>query len=279
MQRNKSTHKSNIGLSHMTPLRSRVNARNMHPRHISFSSSSFVTRHHDTGMTCTSSTFTATPRVGLQLFSTEAGNGTDQEEGEKHGELDDELEASQVVALITEERGVDVQVYTYEDVDAEKKDKLDGNSGMFLWEYVVVATGASERHLRAMASAIDNELKNRKYWAYDDYESKGPIIGGEYDNDGWYIVDGGNFIVHLFTEETRQRYQFDSLMRGEEVGNFWDVADDVDEDMFGMKDLYSEWDDEEDEDGDEDDVEWVFIGADDDDDEDDDTDDASDAKK
>ena len=58
-------------------------------------------------------------------------------------------------------------------------------------------------HLRALTEHIKQEVKEK-------YALKALGVDGESDNS-WVIVDFGNVMVHLFTEETRDRYDLENL--------------------------------------------------------------------
>ena len=69
-------------------------------------------------------------------------------------------------------------------------------------DYLVIASGTSDRHLRALADKI-----------YLDAKSQGfPILGieGE-DSRDWVLVDLGSIIVHLMRPETRELYALEKL--------------------------------------------------------------------
>lgn len=68
-------------------------------------------------------------------------------------------------------------------------------------DYLVLATGRSDRQVQAMADSVKQGLK--------------PIdraIDTEgYDEGRWIVVDFGDVIVHLFQEEVRATYNLDEL--------------------------------------------------------------------
>ncbi|MBU5638072.1 ribosome silencing factor [Geomonas sp. Red69] len=68
-------------------------------------------------------------------------------------------------------------------------------------DYLVLATGRSDRQVQAMADSVKQGLK--------------PIdmaIDTEgYDEGRWVVVDFGDVIVHLFQEEVRKIYNLDEL--------------------------------------------------------------------
>lgn len=69
-------------------------------------------------------------------------------------------------------------------------------------DYMVIASGTSDRHLHALAGKVA-----------DDSKAAGvPPIGVEgEDSRDWVLVDLGDIIVHLMRPETRQLYALDKL--------------------------------------------------------------------
>lgn len=68
-------------------------------------------------------------------------------------------------------------------------------------DYLVLATGRSDRQVQAMADSVKQGLK-----PFDR-----PIDTEGYDEGRWVVVDYGDVIVHLFLEEVRQMYNLDEL--------------------------------------------------------------------
>ncbi|RKW07414.1 MAG: ribosome silencing factor, partial [Cardiobacterium sp.] len=69
-------------------------------------------------------------------------------------------------------------------------------------DYMIVASGTSDRHLHALAGKI-----------HDDSKAAGhPPLGieGE-DSRDWVLVDLGDIIVHLMRPETRELYALEKL--------------------------------------------------------------------
>jgi len=85
------------------------------------------------------------------------------------------------------------------------------NVGKFssITDYLIIATATSEPHLRALRVELEKVL--------DAEHAK--ILGIETTKEsGWTVVDAFDVMVHLFTEENRDRYRLDSL---------WKDADEV----------------------------------------------------
>ncbi|PIE82205.1 MAG: ribosome silencing factor [Cardiobacteriales bacterium] len=69
-------------------------------------------------------------------------------------------------------------------------------------DFMVIASGTSDRHLHAMADKIIQDSKDNGV----------PPIGMEgEDSRDWVLVDLGDIIVHLMRPEIRQLYALDKL--------------------------------------------------------------------
>ena len=71
-------------------------------------------------------------------------------------------------------------------------------------DYIVIATGLAEPHLRAMRIEVEKVL-----------DAEGAKIAGMDKNQtsGWLVVDAYQMMVHLFTAEARSRYGLEQLWR------------------------------------------------------------------
>ena len=66
----------------------------------------------------------------------------------------------------------------------------------------IIATGTSDRHVRAVADAIDAALKERG----------DPPMGIEgYEEGRWVLIDCDDTIVHIFQREIREHYDLERL--------------------------------------------------------------------
>jgi ribosome-associated protein len=76
-------------------------------------------------------------------------------------------------------------------------------------DYLVLATGNSEPHLRALRIEVERVLD----------ECKQPIAGmeaGTYGS-GWTVVDAYQIMTHLFTPEQRENYALEKLWKDAQV--------------------------------------------------------------
>lgn len=69
-------------------------------------------------------------------------------------------------------------------------------------DYFVLATAGSERQMGALAEEIEDKF------AEIGIEPKSKDGRPE---TGWILVDGGDVIVNLFTEETREKYTLEKI--------------------------------------------------------------------
>ncbi|MBI5814412.1 MAG: ribosome silencing factor [Nitrospinae bacterium] len=66
----------------------------------------------------------------------------------------------------------------------------------------LIAGATSRQHAQTIVSAVEDALR--------DAGQKGYHVEG-YQNARWALIDAGDVIVHVFTEETREYYGLDRL--------------------------------------------------------------------
>ena len=79
---------------------------------------------------------------------------------------------------------------------------LDTRPVSFIADYFVIATGESERQLKAMSDDIQKQLKPHSAFAFG---SEGTPASG------WLLLDYGSVIVHLFSPAQRDYYRLEQL--------------------------------------------------------------------
>ena len=72
-------------------------------------------------------------------------------------------------------------------------------------DFMVVASGTSQRHVAAMAGHILEKLKAQG--------QKGLSVEGLEQAD-WVLIDAGDVLVHLFRPEVRSFYQIEKMWTG-----------------------------------------------------------------
>jgi len=83
---------------------------------------------------------------------------------------------------------------------------LDMRGQTAAFDYFVIATGTSNRQLRAMSDAIDDVLQ--KQFGHRRLGLEG------YQDSHWILLDYGSVIIHLFDEKQREYYQLEDLWAG-----------------------------------------------------------------
>jgi ribosome-associated protein len=79
---------------------------------------------------------------------------------------------------------------------------LDMRDASSITDYFLICSGGSERQVRAIADAIDEQLGS----------SGIASLGVEGYREGhWILMDYGDVIVHVFSEETRDYYDLERL--------------------------------------------------------------------
>lgn len=87
---------------------------------------------------------------------------------------------------------------------AESLRVLDVSSQSSITDFLVLATGTSEPHLRALRVELEKVLDAAKV----------RIVGIDMDQkSGWMVVDAFDVMVHLFTAEKRELYGLENLWK------------------------------------------------------------------
>jgi ribosome-associated protein len=71
-------------------------------------------------------------------------------------------------------------------------------------DFFVIASGATDRQVRAIAESVEEELRNA---------GVKPIRREGNREPRWLLLDFGDIVVHIFTEEDRMFYDIERLWR------------------------------------------------------------------
>ena len=94
-----------------------------------------------------------------------------------------------------------------DDKKAEDLKVLDVRGKSPITNYFIIATATSEPHLRALANELDKTLK--------DLGVKS--VGREFnEGSGWVVVDGFDFMAHIFLPEQRGLYGIEAMWKDAE---------------------------------------------------------------
>lgn len=83
-------------------------------------------------------------------------------------------------------------------------------------DYFVIATGASDRQIRAIVNAVDEEVEDALG------ETPWHIEGKEHLQ--WVVLDYVNVVVHVFSEEKREYYDLERLWGDADIEHVPDEA-------------------------------------------------------
>ena len=71
-------------------------------------------------------------------------------------------------------------------------------------DYMIIATGTSNPHLKALSETALEALKESGVDA---------LASGVGDRSGWVVVDAFDFMIHIFTEEMRDYFNLEGLWK------------------------------------------------------------------
>ena len=92
-------------------------------------------------------------------------------------------------------------IATLEDIKAVDPIAIDVKKISSLTDFMVIASGTSDRHINAMSERVIEGLKK---------DISGMKIEGQGGGD-WVLVDAGDVIVHLMSSDAREFYDLESL--------------------------------------------------------------------
>ena len=99
-------------------------------------------------------------------------------------------------------RMCEVVLAALEDAKGERVKLLDVRKLTDITDYMIVVTGTSERHVKALAERVLSMMREAG-WKHLGME-------GEQDRD-WLLVDFVDVVVHIMRAHTREHYDLESL--------------------------------------------------------------------
>ena len=104
-----------------------------------------------------------------------------------------------VLLTLNENKGIDIRIISIKEISS-------------IADYIIIATGSSNRHLTSMAENIESNLKK--------IGQKTLSKEGKNQSE-WVLLDLGDIIVHLFKKEVREFYNLEKMW----AKNFKDFED------------------------------------------------------
>jgi ribosome-associated protein len=95
---------------------------------------------------------------------------------------------AKIKELLDEKKALDIMDYDLRDKD-------------YFVDYVVVATTMADKHGAALLDHLKKTLK-----------PMGETFLGVDESDDWIVIDLGDILIHLMSEEYRARYQMDKFL-------------------------------------------------------------------
>ena len=92
-------------------------------------------------------------------------------------------------------------IATLEDIKAVNPVAINVKKISSLTDFMVIASGTSDRHINAMSERVIERLKKDVSGMKIEVQS-----GGD-----WLLVDAGDVIVHLMSSDAREFYDLESL--------------------------------------------------------------------
>ena len=89
-----------------------------------------------------------------------------------------------------------------DDLQAIEQTTIDLHNKTSLADYMVIASGRSQRHVSAMADNIARTLKEKGF---------GRVNVEGLPQADWVLLDAGDVIVHLFRPEVREFYNLEKM--------------------------------------------------------------------
>ena len=102
-----------------------------------------------------------------------------------------------------EERFARFCAETLQDKLAEEVTALAVRELSSIADYFIIATANSQPHLKALAAHLERQAR-------EQFGLRPLAVDGEPASE-WVLIDFGNVLVHLMSEETRRRYDLERL--------------------------------------------------------------------
>jgi ribosome-associated protein len=100
-------------------------------------------------------------------------------------------------------------VHWVDEAKGEKIVSIDLKGKSSLGDYMVIATGRSDRHVGAIAEQLRKKLKDA---------GVGRVNVEGLEACDWVVIDAGDILVHVFRDEVREFYNLEKLWSASRPG-------------------------------------------------------------
>ena len=97
-------------------------------------------------------------------------------------------------------------VHLLDEAKSENVVTIDLRGKSSIGDYMLIATGRSDRHVGAIADQIQRKLKKQGY---------GHVRVEGLEACDWVLIDAGDVIVHVFRPEVREFYNLEKMWLAE----------------------------------------------------------------
>lgn len=112
--------------------------------------------------------------------------------------------------MSSSEKLKDVVLEALDDIKAQDVNVIDVRGKTSITDYMVIASGTSTRHLKAIADNVAEEAKKRGYTP----------LGQEGESGSeWILLDFGDLVLHVMSPQTRVFYDLERLWQGAAPGS------------------------------------------------------------
>lgn len=120
-----------------------------------------------------------------------------------HGEANRGMPRPDMMSQDVDCEGLLTEILTLlEDAKAEQVVSIELAGKSSVADYIVIASGRSDRHVGAIADQVSKRLKEIKYSTVR--------VEGQPAND-WVLIDVGDIVVHIFRPEVREFYNLEKM--------------------------------------------------------------------
>lgn len=101
---------------------------------------------------------------------------------------------------------LDSIVHWLDEAKAEEVVTIDLDGKSTIADFMVVASGRSDRHVGAIGEQVQRNLKELGY---------GRVKAEGLQQGDWVLIDAGNVVVHVFRPEVREFYKLERMWSGD----------------------------------------------------------------